>query len=107
MGTHMISMTADVLGFMGYEGAPKKQQEKFGELLGRAEISFRQIKYNDPEAAARSLNIYSETVAHLLKHIFRSSRTNFFNGFFTKFLWFKTSHKNILRTVFNVIFCRS
>ena len=39
-----------VLSFMGYEGAARKQQEKFGELCLRAEISFKQISYDNPGA---------------------------------------------------------
>ena len=45
-----ISITSYVLDFLGYEGAPKIQQQRFKELLERAEMSFKQIKYIDSEA---------------------------------------------------------
>ena len=46
----IISITSDILNFLGYEGAPRKQQEKFRELLERAEIPFKRITCNNPDA---------------------------------------------------------
>ena len=48
--TTTISITSDVLDFLGYKGAPKKQQEKFSELLDRADIPYKQVKYDDEDA---------------------------------------------------------
>ena len=43
-----IAITSDILDFLGYEQAPRIQQQKFRELLNRAEIPFKQIAYDDP-----------------------------------------------------------
>ena len=48
--TTTISITSDVLDFLGYKGGPKKQQEKFSELLDRADIPNKQVKYDDEDA---------------------------------------------------------
>ena len=50
LDTPMISITSDVLCFLGYEGIVRNQQQKFVELLERTEIPFKQITYKDPEA---------------------------------------------------------
>ena len=47
--TTTISITSDVLDILGYKGAPKKQQEKFSELLDRADIPYKQVKYDDED----------------------------------------------------------
>ena len=44
--TTTISITSDVLDILGYKEAPKKQQEKFSELLDRADIPYKQVKYD-------------------------------------------------------------
>ena len=48
LGGPIISITFEILRFLGYEGGISKQQEKFRELLDRAEIPFKQIAFNDP-----------------------------------------------------------
>ena len=48
--TTTISITSDVLDFLGHKGAPKKQQENFPELLDRADTLYKQVKYDDEDA---------------------------------------------------------
>ena len=40
----------DILDFLGHDGLPRNKQQNFKELVERAEIPFKQIKYNDPDA---------------------------------------------------------
>ena len=48
--TPTISITSEIFGFLGYEGVPRTQQQNFEKLLDRAEITYKQITYNDPDA---------------------------------------------------------
>ena len=50
LGTLTISITSDVLDFLGYDGPATNRQKNFEKLLERAEIPFRQVKYDDPGA---------------------------------------------------------
>ena len=50
LGTPTIAITSEIFDFLGYEQAPRIQQQKFRELLDRAEIPFKQITYDDPSA---------------------------------------------------------
>ena len=50
VGIPTISVTSDVLDFLGYEGTPIKKQQNFEKLLDRAEIPYKQIKYDDTDA---------------------------------------------------------
>ena len=50
MGIQTIAITSDIFDFLGYEGAARQKQQKFRELLDRAEIPHKQIAYDDPNA---------------------------------------------------------
>ena len=40
----------DILDFLGHGRLPRNKQQNFKELVERAEIPFKQIKYNDLDA---------------------------------------------------------
>ena len=50
IGGTTISITSDILDFLGYEGQAFTKQQKFRELLNRAEIPFKRIAYDDSNA---------------------------------------------------------
>ena len=50
LGAPTISITFDVLDFLRYEEPAVNRKQNFEKLLGRWDIPFRQVKYDDPGA---------------------------------------------------------
>ena len=86
--------------------------KKHEYFLSEAVAKIFLISFRSSRTFLKKHKTFPEAATHLLKHkkyhfLSKAAAQNILKRCtFSKFLWFKTSHKNILRTVLDVIFCR-